>query len=144
MHVVRPLESAASLTVRAARRRRRRKARRLGQDRVAAARPARIHNSHGVAVQVSMRRLGFFRAQLLRLPLSCSHELAQRAWNLRQTTPTTCSEDSSDACVRYDAPTLACACIHLAAADLSVLLPCDPNPGGLFLMFRMSGLRASL
>ena len=62
----------------------------------------------------------FLCAYLDFLGLSSSRELAQRAWNYAN------DVFRSDACVRYDAPTLACACIHLAAADLSVPLPCDP------------------
>jgi hypothetical protein len=62
----------------------------------------------------------FLCAYLDFLGLSANHELAQRAWNY--------SNDifRSDACVRYEAPVLACACIHLAASDLSVSLPCEP------------------
>jgi hypothetical protein len=62
----------------------------------------------------------FLCAYLDFLGLSTRRDLAQRSWNY--------SNDvlRSDACVRYDAPTLACACIHLAAADLCVALPFDP------------------
>jgi hypothetical protein len=62
----------------------------------------------------------FLCAYLDFLGLSSNHQLAQRSWNY--------SNDvfRSDACIRYDAPTLACACIHLAAADISFALPHDP------------------
>jgi hypothetical protein len=62
----------------------------------------------------------FLCAYLDFLGLSSKRELAQRAWNYAN------DVFRSDACIRYDAPTLACACIHLAAADLSIPLPCDP------------------
>jgi hypothetical protein len=62
----------------------------------------------------------FLCAYLDFLGLSARRDLAQRSWNY--------SNDvlRSDACVRYDAPTLACACIHLAAADVCVALPFEP------------------
>jgi hypothetical protein len=62
----------------------------------------------------------FLCAYLDFLGLRSNCVLTQRAWNY--------SNDlfRSDACVRYDAPTLACSCIHLAAADISLPLPFNP------------------
>jgi len=62
----------------------------------------------------------FLCAYLDFLGLGGNHDLAQRSWNYAN------DVFRSDACVRYDAPTLACACIHLAAADISFALPHDP------------------
>jgi hypothetical protein len=68
----------------------------------------------------------FLCAYLDFLGLGTNRDLAQRAWNY--------SNDifRSDACVRHDAPTLACSCIHLAAADMSLPLPFDPPWWGVF------------
>lgn len=62
----------------------------------------------------------FLCAYLDFLGLRSQRVLAQRAWNYAN------DVFRSDACVRFDAPTLACACIHLAAADTSIPLPFDP------------------
>jgi hypothetical protein len=62
----------------------------------------------------------FLCAYLDFLGLRANGELAQRAWNYANDLL------RSDACVRHDAPTLACSCIHLAAADISLPLPFEP------------------